>query len=315
MKNVNNEIIIDLKKEERDNMKLQNFTTGALLMVTVLFSPTVFTQDEAASNKRSSYIAYSIDASKNEYRNHTISGAWGIDSRWALGALASTSNDQNKNRYQEGSLYLSALWNDIFSNKIILRSNNDKTESLLGNGADLQTKIKYPLFNIDLISEFSFTFGKMNYKQTTNTTGTLGNIRSEVDFTQSFIVLSFDQDLTEWLSLGASTTKYSYEDASRTTFSGRNNKFTASQNLDSTSDYPDQKTSFRINGSWKYADVGLSRSETKSKLVNNDSKTTSLFVTIPINANWSTSVGIDSTKYDNSTSKSETGSLGVEYLI
>lgn len=280
------------------------------------FSFNLWAQDSEEPNdssSRASSVSYTLDVGANKYKNHTIAATYGIDSQWAIGINLSTSTDDSNSEYQAGSFYASSYWNDYFSNKIVLRSNKEKPEELLGRGFDLQTKVQYPLFNEDLYSSLAVTFGRMNYQQTVTTTNILGAVRSDINFIQSFVTFTLEQDITEWLTLGLSSTKYSYEDVSQATFTGRNNRFSASTGLDSTSDYPDQKSSLWLVGSWEHFEVDLSGTVTKSKLADNNSKTKSLFLTWIINDHWSTTVGIDSVTYDSSSSKSETGSLGFAY--
>jgi len=286
-----------------------------LLSITLLFvSLNLCAQDEMDySESRPSSVSYTLDVGKDEYKNHSFSGTWGIDSQWAIGLNLSSSNDITNSKYTAGSLFVSSYWNDFFSNRFTLRTNKETPEEIVGTGADLDTKVQYPLFNEDLYSSLTLSVGRINYRQTVRTTNVLGSVRNEINFIQSFVKFTIEQDLTDWLSVGFSSTKYSYEDASQVTFTGKNNRFSASTSLDSTSDYPDQKNSLWLIGSWERIEVDVSGSITKSKLANNDSKTKSLFVTWIINDHWSTTVGIDSVTYDSTSSKSETGSLGFAY--
>ncbi|PIP94610.1 MAG: hypothetical protein COW00_08835 [Bdellovibrio sp. CG12_big_fil_rev_8_21_14_0_65_39_13] len=274
----------------------------------------LYAQDETDSSpSRSSSVSYTLDVGKDDYKNHSFSGSWGIDSQWAVGLNLSSSNDNTNSKYTAGSFYISSYWNDIFSNKFSLRLNKETPEEIVGAGADLETRAQYPLFTEDLYSSLSLSFGRMNYQQTVRTNNALGSVRNEVNFNQSFVKVSIEQDLTDWLTVGLSSTKYSYEDASQVTFTGKNNRFSASTSLDSTSDYPDQKNSLWVLGNWEKIEIEVSGSVTKSKLVDNNSKTKSLFVTWIIDDHWSTTVGIDSVTYDSTSSKSDTGSLGFAY--
>ncbi|GAB4410178.1 MAG: hypothetical protein OHK0056_12930 [Bacteriovoracaceae bacterium] len=287
--------------------------TYFLLIIFSLLSLNSFAQEEDSSDKRRSSLGYNIDLGKDGYKNHSLSAVLGLTETWAIGLGGTKSTDDTTNEYTSGYIYASAYWNDIFSNKLTLKSNKEQPQELLGRGFDLQTQATYPVFSEDLYSTLSFTFGQTVYQQTIINNGVFGTTKSEIEFTQKNYTISYEQDLISFLSIGISHTGYSYEDQSRATFTGKNGKLSVSGSLDSTSDSPESKNSLWTTFSFEKFEIELSASKTKTKVTNGDYQTAGLYFSYFVNDDWTLSAGVDQTKYDSDNSKTDIVNFGVNF--
>lgn len=285
----------------------------SFLIFLLALSNSINAQESSSDDKRSSSVSYNIDIGKDDYKNHSLSGVIGIDQRWAIGLGGTSSKDSLNNKYTSGYVYISSYWNDYFSNKLTLKSNKEQPQELVGRGFDLQTQVTYPIFGEEIYSIFSFSFGQMTYQQTIINNGVLGTTKSEIEFQQKMFTISYEQELTEYLSVGLSHTGYSYEDQSRATFTGKNGKLSVSGSLDSTSDSPQSRNSAFMTLSFSKFEFELSASKTKSKVADGDYRTFGLYASYFLNQEWTLSAGVDQTKYDADDSKNDIVNFGITY--
>ena len=281
-----------------------------LLLLATLSLLVVAKEDDS----RKSYIGFNLDISENQYKDYSLGGAWGINSVWQIGAGGSRSNDQDSNRYQTGSIFVSGRWNDYFDNKLTFFTSEEQPEALIGNGADLKSTVKYPIFEEGLYTSFSLTLGNTHYQQEAIQTRTLGTSTAIKDFVQRYIVMDLSQDLFEWLLFGFAITKYSYEDASEASFVSRKQRYYVSTSIDGSSDYPDHKSEMYLSVFYKRFVFDLALANTSSKLPNNDSVNKSINVNYEYSDQFYPTIGFSSIKYDDQSTKN-TLSLGLDFVF
>ena len=243
-----------------------------------------------------------------------MNGAWGINSIWQTGVAGSTSDDQDSNRYQMGSIFISGRWNDYFDNKVTLFRSKEQPEELTGSGAELKTTAKYPVFKEGFYTTLALTLGNTRYQQETYQSRVLGATTVIKDFVQRYVVFELSQDVLEWLLVGLEMTKYSYEDASEASFTGNKRKFSISTSVDGSSDYPDKKTKLYLSALYQRFLFDVALAKTFSKLQNNDSVNRSLDISYELSNQFYPSLGISSIKYDDH-STNETLSLGLDLVF
>jgi len=263
---------------------------------------------------RKSYIGFNLDYSENHYRNYALGGAWGINSVWQIGAGGSRSNDQDSNRYQTGFIFASGRWNDYFDNKLTLFTSEEQPEALIGNGAEIKSTVKYPILQEGFYTTLSLALGNTHYQQEAMQTRTLGTSTAIKDFVQRYIVMDMSQDLLEWLLFGLALTKYSYQDASETSFVGRNQRYAESTSIDGSSDYPDKKSELYLSVFYKQFVFDLAVAKTSSKLQNNDSVNKSINLNYEYSDQFYPTIGISSIQYDDQ-STNNTLSLGMDFVF
>lgn len=209
----------------------------------ILLAPFIYTAKD--SNSLSGSISFDNSSSRDEFQSNTFGLYLGYE-QWYSGVYFSQSDDSSEDsQTNEFGAYGGKKINDYFSLGGSFRRTKEPS-SVKGNGISGNTSVNlHQIWESQYFTTLTFEYGVFNNDSDIRDEEDNIIVESSTRLRQKFWTVGLEQDISENLAVGASYTKYSYDDKSQSITTGA--AFELISTVDGILGFPTSSQSYYLN--------------------------------------------------------------------